>query len=190
MEAILNIDFGILDFFQTLHCDVLDFIMKCLTYAGEKGYIWIGVCIVLLCIPKTRKIGIYLAVTLVLEYILNDMIVKHIIRRNRPFLHRTAIDTIIKKPTSYSFPSGHSSAAFSSATAIFLHDKKKGICAYVLAFLIAISRLYFYVHFPTDVLCGSLFGILIGFAVNRIGRYIEKKYQTRKNNNTEKENAL
>lgn len=181
MEAILNIDFGILDFLQNLHNDVLDFIMKCFTYAGDKGYVWIALSIILICIPKTRKIGIYLAITLVVEYIFNDLILKHIVKRNRPFLSRTDIDTVIKHPGGYSFPSGHSSASFSSATAIFLHNKKKGILAYILAALIAFSRLYFFVHYPTDVLCGCLVGILVAFVVNRVGRIIETKHKKRLN---------
>lgn len=175
MEAIYNIDFKILDFLQTLHNDVLDFIMKAFTYLGNNGYVWIGICIIMLCIPKARKTGVYLAITLIAEVILNDGIVKGIIKRERPFLQRTGIDTIIKRPSGYSFPSGHSASSFSAATAIFLQNKRLGIVAYILAAFIAFSRIYFYVHFPTDILAGSLFGILIGFAVNRLLRFIEDK---------------
>ena len=63
-------------------------------------------------------------------------------------------------PNSYSFPSGHSSSSFAAATALFIMNKKTGVCAYVLAFLIAFSRLYNYVHFPSDVICGIILGIL------------------------------
>lgn len=181
MEAIHNIDFGILDFLQTLHNDVLDFIMSVFTHAGDNGYVWIGICILLLCIPKTRKIGIYLAITLIVEVVLNDGIIKGIIARERPFLQRTGIETIIKQPSGYSFPSGHSASSFAAATAIFLHNKRLGIGAYVLAAFIAFSRLYFYVHFPTDVICGSLFGILIGFTVNKLLKFIEKKMKKSSN---------
>ena len=86
MEAINNIDFEILDFLQTLHNEVLNFIMSIFTHAGDNGYVWIAFCIILLCIPKTRKIGIYLAITLIVEVILNDGIIKSIIARERPFL--------------------------------------------------------------------------------------------------------
>lgn len=175
MEAIHNIDFGILDFLQTLHNEVLNAIMSIFTHAGDNGYVWIAFCIILLCIPKTRKIGIYLAITLIVEVILNDGIIKSIIARERPFLQRTGIETIIKQPSGYSFPSGHSASSFAAATAIFLHNKRLGIGAYVLAACIAFSRLYFYVHFPTDVLFGSLLGVLIGFLVNKLLKFIEKK---------------
>ncbi len=175
IDFIHQIDFGILDFLQTLHNSVFDFIMQVFTCLGDNGYVWIGLCIVLLCIPKTRKIGIYLGITLALEFILNDLVLKSIVRRQRPFLQRTGIDTIIKQPSGYSFPSGHSASSFACATAIFMKNKRMGIFAYVLAALIAFSRLYFYVHFPTDVLTGSVLGVLVGIAVNKLLVFIEKK---------------
>lgn len=76
MEAITNIDFAVLDFLQKLHSKVLDFIMQAVTLSGDNGYIWIALCIVLLCIPKTRRIGVFTAVTLITEVILNDGIIK------------------------------------------------------------------------------------------------------------------
>ena len=90
-------------------------------------------------------------------------------------MQRTGIDTIIKQPSGYSFPSGHSASSFACATAIFMKNKRMGIFAYVLAALIAFSRLYFYVHFPTDVLTGSVLGVLVGIAVNKLLVFIEKK---------------
>ena len=180
MDIIHGIDFGILDFLQTLHNGVLDFIMRIFTHAGDNGYIWIAVTVVLLCIPKTRKIGIYLGVTLILEVVLNELIIKEIIQRERPFLQRTGIDTIINQPSSYSFPSGHTASSFAAATAIYQHSKKWGIAAYVLASVIAFSRLYFYVHFPTDILAGTILGIAVGIGVNRLLAMIEKKIINKK----------
>lgn len=173
-------DFAILDFIQTCHNDVFTFIMKWLTYAGNHGYLWIGLCIVLFCIPKTRKIGVYLAVTLVIAFLLNDRVMKPLVARDRPFIQRPEIDTIISRPSGFSFPSGHSASSFATAMALFLQNKKWGIGALVIASGVAFSRLYFAVHFPTDVICGSLFGILIAIAVNLIGKRIEKYLAERK----------
>ncbi|WP_124101233.1 phosphatase PAP2 family protein [Ruminococcus sp. Marseille-P6503] len=180
LEAVTNADFAVLDLIQKLHSKALDFIMQAITVSGDNGYIWIAVCIVLICIPKTRKIGIFTAVTLIVEVILNDGIVKGIIARERPFIQNSAIDTIIRQPSGYSFPSGHSASSFAAATAIFMHNKRLGIPAYVLAALIAFSRLYFYVHFPSDVIIGSLFGMLIGFCVNKLLKLILEKIKNRK----------
>lgn len=180
MEIIHSIDFGILEFLQTLHNDVLNFIMRIFTHAGDNGYIWIGIAIILLCIPKTRKIGIYLAVTLIVEAVLNEMVIKEIIQRERPFLQRTGIDTIINQPSSYSFPSGHTASSFAAATAIYQYNKKWGIASYVLASVIAFSRLYFFVHFPTDILAGAALGIGVGIGVNKLLGLIEKKVRVKK----------
>ena len=148
MEAITNIDFAVLDFLQKLHSKVLDFIMQAVTLSGDNGYIWIALCIVLLCIPKTRRIGVFTAVTLITEVILNDGIIKGIIARERPFIQNSAIDTIIRQPSGYSFPSGHSASSFAAATAVYMHNKKLGIPAYIMAALIAFSRLYFLCSLP------------------------------------------
>lgn len=180
MEAITNIDFAVLDFLQKLHSKVLDFIMQAVTLSGDNGYIWIALCIVLLCIPKTRRIGVFTAVTLITEVILNDGIIKGIIARDRPFIQNSAIDTIIRQPSGYSFPSGHSASSFAAATAVYMHNKKLGIPAYIMAALIAFSRLYFYVHFPSDVIIGSLLGVLIGIGVNKLLNYILKRLEERK----------
>lgn len=183
MEVITNIDFAVLDFIQKLHNKVLDFIMQAVTLSGDNGYIWIALCIVLLCIPKTRKIGVFTAVTLITEVILNDGIIKGIIARERPFIQNSAIDTIIRQPSGYSFPSGHSASSFAAAAAVYMHNKKLGIPAFIMAALIAFSRLYFYVHFPSDVIIGSLFGVLIGIGVNKLLNYILKRLEERSSAN-------
>ena len=175
MEIINQIDFAILDFLQSLHCDVLDAVMRFFTLLGDKGAVWIGITIILLIVPKTRKVGIYLALTLILETIFNEFILKEIIQRERPFIQNTAIDTIIKQPSGYSFPSSHSASSFAAATAIFLHDKRKSIPAFILAFFIAISRTYFAVHFMTDIIVGAFVGIITAVLTNKMLKYWAKK---------------
>lgn len=83
---------------------------------------------------------------------------------------------LVKIPKDFSFPSGHSSASFASATAIFYYYRKQGILLYIIAILIALSRLYLFVHFPTDVLCGTLIGIIDGIFAIFIMKFIYKKY--------------
>jgi undecaprenyl-diphosphatase len=76
------------------------------------------------------------------------------------------IPLLIEAPTDYSFPSGHTIASFEAATVLLIRHKKWGIMAMVLAVLIAFSRLYLYVHYPTDVLSSIVLGIGIAFAAN------------------------
>lgn len=176
MEAITQFDFSVLDAIAKLHSSVLNIIMKFFTTLGDNGYLWIGLCIVLICIPKTRKIGIFAAITLAVEFILNDLVIKNIVARERPFIQHSDIKLLISPPHGYSFPSGHSASSFATAFAVFLRNKKIGIPCLVAAALIAFSRLYFYVHFPTDVLAGILFGTAIAVIIY----FVEKKIRTSK----------
>lgn len=183
MDIIYNVDFAILQFFQSLHNNVLNHIMQAFTFLGDKGLIWIALTIVLICIPKTRKIGVYMAISLIIEVILNDGIIKQIIQRNRPFLQMTGIDTIIKQPSGYSFPSGHTASSFAAATALFLHNKRWGIAAYIMAACIALSRMYFFVHFPSDILCGMLLGIIVGLLTYKLLNHLNEKIKLKKASN-------
>lgn len=158
-----------LDFLQTIHTPLLDKILAFITSLGNAGIIWIVLAVVLLILPKTRKTGIIVAAALLMDLVLCNLILKNLVARVRPYDVNTAIAVLIKKPLDFSFPSGHTAASFAAMTALFLAKMKKAwIAALVLAVLIAFSRLYFYVHYPTDVLGGAVVGILsgiIGYAI-------------------------
>lgn len=175
MELIHTFDNMIFEFFSSLSCSVLNVIFGIFTYCGEAGAIWIAIGFLLVIPRKTRKIGCYLFVCLALTYLLNDVIIKNIAQRPRPFIADSTIELAIKAPSGYSFPSGHSASSMAAATAIFLFDRKKGALAYVLAFLIAVSRIYFFVHYPTDVLCGIIVGIVCANIIVRLGTRLEDK---------------
>ena len=151
-----------LDFLQTIHTPLLDKILAFITSLGNAGIIWIVLAVVLLILPKTRKTGIIVATALLMDLILCNLV-------------NTAIAILIKKPLDFSFPSGHTAASFAAMTALFLAKMKKAwIAALVLAVLIAFSRLYFYVHYPTDVLGGVVVGILSGIIGYAIVEKIDK----------------
>lgn len=158
-----------LDFLQTIHTPLLDKILAFITSLGNAGIVWIVLVVVLLILPKTRKTGIIVAAALLMDLILCNLILKNLVARVRPYDVNTAIAILIKKPLDFSFPSGHTAASFAAMTALFLAKMKKAwIAALILAVLIAFSRVYFYVHYPTDVLGGAVVGILsgiIGYAI-------------------------
>lgn len=170
-----------LDFLQTIHTPLLDKILAFITSLGNAGIIWIVLAVVLLILPKTRKAGIIVAAALLMDLILCNLILKNLVARVRPYDVNTAIAILIKKPLDFSFPSGHTAASFAAMTALFLAKMKKAwITALVLAVLIALSRLYFYVHYPTDVLGGAVVGILSGIIGYAIVEKIDKRRRTAK----------
>ena len=165
-----------LDFLQTIHTPLLDKILAFITSLGNAGIVWIVLAVVLLILPKTRKTGIIVAAALLMDLILCNLILKNLVARVRPYDVNTAIAILIKKPLDFSFPSGHTAASFAAMTALFLAKMKKAwIAALVLAVLIAFSRLYFYVHYPTDVLGGAVVGILSGIIGYAIVEKIDKR---------------
>lgn len=160
----MNIELSILDWIQTLHMPFLDKIMVFITRLGDAGIIWIVLSIVLLLIPKTRKSGAVMVAALVVDVLLCNIVLKNLVARTRPYDVNTGVHLLVAKLHDYSFPSGHTAASFASVTTLYLAGEKKlWKFALVLACLIAISRLYLYVHYPTDVLGGILFGVISGY---------------------------
>ena len=173
MESILtffalNFDFPILDWIaDNLYCGFLDFVMPLVTKLGDAGIFWIAVAVLLLFIPKYRKIGLSMGAALLMGLFVCNLTLKPLVARIRPYdlqLEQFGrnISLLIATPHDYSFPSGHTIASFEGATVLLLMNKKMGIPAMILAMLIAFSRLYLYVHYPTDVLVSVVLGI--GFA--------------------------
>ena len=170
-------ELNILDWFQTLHTPILDKIMTSITKLGDAGIFWIILTLLFLIIPKMRKTGIIMAAA-----------VKNLAARTRPYDVNTSVQLLVAKLHDYSFPSGHTAASFASVTALYLAGERKlWKPALVLACLIAVSRLYLYVHYPTDVLGGMVFGILAGFAGYWIVKLLEAKLSGRKNAGKQKQ---
>lgn len=143
--------------------------------AGSYGQLWVAIALLLLIFKRTRRAGISLLIAYIGVFLLGQFGLKNIISRPRPCQIDTAFPLLVSRPSSSSFPSTHSAWAFGGATAIFLQHKKAGIAAYVAAVLIGFSRLYLFLHFPTDVLFGALMGVALGFVADRLTAFGEKK---------------
>lgn len=172
-----RLDFGVLDFIREhMTNPFLDKIMPPITHLGSAGLIWIIICLVLLILKKYRRCGITVAIALILCLIVCNIILKPLIARVRPYDINTLIEIIIEKPTDFSFPSGHTTASFAAAAAILLCKKKLlGCASLLLAVLIAFSRLYLYVHFPSDVISGAILGTLLAVSAFYITNFIYQK---------------
>ena len=164
--------------------DILDsFFLIVTKIAGSYGQIWVAVGLALLIPKKTRMTGIAVLSSWVFASIFCHFILKNLINRPRPCHLDSAFKLLVERPTESSFPSVHSVQAFAAATAIFMKYKKAGIAAFVAAAFIAFSRMYLFLHFPTDVLCGIIFGIIIGIAADKICDRAAKRKEADKGEN-------
>ncbi|WP_309452169.1 phosphatase PAP2 family protein [Clostridium sp.] len=134
--------------------------MPKITILGNLGIIWIVMAVALLLDKPYRIIGNYVLITLIISTAIGEGIVKHLVRRFRPFNKINDVKLLIKKPLTYSFPSGHTLSSFAVASVLSVFFTEYAVIFIGIAFLIALSRIYLYVHYPTDVIGGIIFGIL------------------------------
>lgn len=174
---ISQFDWRILDAIQTLRSGFLDSFMPKVTVLGNAGIFWILLSLLLICYPKTRKCGLTMALALAAALVLGNFILKPGVARLRPFLADTSIALLIPPPEDFSFPSGHTYAGIASAIVLWRYNWKVGIPAMVLAILIAFSRMYLQVHFPTDILGGVILGILCAALAIWLAGLLEKRRQ-------------
>lgn len=161
----LSYEFAILDWIQeNMRNPTLDLLMPAITALGNSGLIWLLLAGVLLLTPKHRRAGAAVLAGLVLEIICCNMVLKPLVARVRPCDVNTAVQLLIARPDDFSFPSGHTGASFAAAAALFADRNRLWIPSLILALLIAFSRLYLYVHYPTDILAGAAIGMMAGWA--------------------------
>ena len=130
---------------------------------GNFGAIWIALAALLLIIKRYRQSGLAVSIALLVDFVSVNLIIKPLVGRERPCDVTVPEDMLLACLSDHSFPSGHTAAAFAAAFALFLYHKKAGSLALILAFLMGFSRLYLFVHFPSDVIAGALLGLIFGF---------------------------
>jgi undecaprenyl-diphosphatase len=170
MELIGQWDAAILLWIQKLlRNDTMTTFWRMVTWLGDGGKIWILSAVILLIPKKTRQTGLLALLSLLICNIATNNIFKHVFARPRPFQIIDTLVPLIKKPVSYSFPSGHTSSSFSAAWVYYKKlPGKYGIPAMILAGMIAFSRIYLGVHYPSDILGGILLAYIVSTAVGHI----------------------
>lgn len=169
----MSLDWTILQALRAMTvCPALDFLMPRITALGNAGAIWLVAALAMLCSKKYRRYGVMLLAGLILALLAGNIFLKNFFARPRPCWLDETVPLLIARPSDYSFPSGHTMAAAIGATVLTAADRRFGWAAIPLAVLIAFSRMYLYVHFPSDILAGALLGVAIGVLVLRVGRKI------------------
>ena len=167
----------ILDMIQNLRTPIGDVVVPLITRLGDAGIIWIILTVLLLIIPKTRKTGVIMMAALLVDVLLCNVFIKNLVARTRPYEVVDGLKLLIEKQSDYSFPSGHTGSSFASAIVLWKElPKKYGVMALIVAVLIAYSRLYVGVHYPSDVLAG----VLIGTVLALVSVWLVKKIQGQK----------
>ena len=195
LEAVYHLDWNVFNFIENyIWNPVLDVIMKLISLSGQEGIIFFIIAFVYLLTglikhnDKNKKIAVTIVISLFVMTVINNLIIKDLIARVRPFNFDWTqfswggefnYPDIVSKPASWSFPSGHASSAFAAGFACFCYDKQRGSLFLVFASLMAFSRVYVHVHYFTDVLAGAIVGIiyaLIGVLITRFAfDFIDKK---------------
>ena len=175
-------DLPILDWIAAnLWCPLLDAVMPVITVLGDAGIFWMVIAAALLLFKKTRRVGLGMGIAMLMGLLLCNLTLKPLCQRPRPYNYQfdvfnKLIPLLIEQQHDFSFPSGHTIASFEAAGVIALNNKKWGIPALILACLIAFSRLYLYVHYPTDVLVSVLLGLALAFVGNQLAHRVPDRY--------------
>ena len=145
----MSFEFTLLDALQALRCPVLDALAVFFDQAGAHGEIWIA------------------------------FTAEPLFARPRPCDLRPEMLTLVARPHGWSFPSGHTSSAFAAAFALWLQNRRLGVPALALAGFIGFTRMYLYVHFPTDILGGVALGLALGACGSLLADKISNKWAKR-----------
>ena len=194
----LSFDLPILNWIQAnLQCAFLDYFMPFITFFGDGGIFWIACSVILLFFPKYRKAGLTMGLALVMGLLVCNITIKPLVGRTRPldFAAVSNFPALIPENVmriwgedfvvmhDFSFPSGHTIASFEASVALLMYSRKLGIPALILGILVSLSRLYIFVHYPTDVLVsvvlGTLFAIIAYFIMKKVHfcDYKQGKYE-------------
>ena len=172
-------EFTILDALQALRCPALDTLAVFFDYAGAHGEIWAAFSAVLLVFRRTRRAGLAMALALGLYMLAGHCALKPLFARPRPCDLRPAMLALVARPHGWSFPSGHTASGFAAAFALWRQNRKLGVPALWLAALIGFTRMYLYVHFPTDILGGIALGLALGICGSLLADKFSNKWAKR-----------
>ena len=170
----MNWEINFLNEIGKIHNSILNPIMKIMSYLGSGGIVFIILGAVFLLNKKQRKMGITILIALALCGVFGNLLIKPMVGRIRPYI-RYNIPIIVPPPMGASFPSGHTYSAFATAMSSWYYNRKLSAFLFGFAVLMGFSRMYLYVHYPTDVLAGALLGAVLAAVSYKIVNKLYKK---------------
>ncbi len=184
-DSFLDFDLSVFQWIQSIQNDFLDMLMVGITTLGNAGAVFIVLGLVLLFTKKYRKAGLGVLVALIVMLLCNDLFLKEFFARPRPFNlfdvnpekyaewgSEYIFPGLVHKPSSFSFPSGHTSSAFAAAIALLWYDRRLGIPTTIFAALMGFSRIYVQVHYCTDVIAGVISGTICALIAVLIVKFL------------------
>jgi len=185
-QLAVSFDLPILEWIQAnMQSGFMDVFMKIMTMFGEDGIFWIAWSVLLILFPRTRKIGLGMGFALIMGLLVCNVTLKPLVQRPRPYdfqfsEFQKVIPLLIEAQHDFSFPSGHTIASFEAAVVLLKNSKKMGIPAMIIAILVSFSRLYLYVHYPTDVIVSVILGTIFAFLGDALAAKVAPKLGARK----------
>lgn len=170
----------LLNWIQQLRCEFLDVALTTVSRTANHGELWILFALILLASKRQRRYGASVACALVVDLVSCNLILKPLIGRVRPFAYNAAIELLVSPPLDASFPSGHTAAAFAVVFALKFSGSSLWKPVLPVAIVMAFSRLYLYVHWPTDILGGIVLGAAAGWLGAGLARKTEQMIQHKK----------
>ncbi|MEG0283426.1 MAG: phosphatase PAP2 family protein [Erysipelotrichales bacterium] len=168
-------DSTVMEFVSSHHTPILNYFFSFITKLGDLMIVWIFLIVALFVYHKKLKELKYIIPIFAVSFFVNDFVIKNLVKRTRPYEQHDYIKLLIERQSSYSFPSGHSMTSFMAATVLAYYFPKYKLAFYILATLIAFSRVYVGVHYPSDIIAGAL----VGFGCAIIGIKIMEKIRTK-----------
>ena len=166
-ESLLSSDTALRAWLASHHTPWLDGPLWVLSVLGAGGLLWLAIAAVMASwAPRLRPAAWQVVVAVLLAQLVVDWGVKPVVQRPRPFVSDQATRVVGYQPPTYSFPSGHAASSFAAATVLaYALARRRAAVTWILALLVAGSRVYIGVHYPLDVVCGAALGVVLGVLV-------------------------
>lgn len=179
MEFLQSLDSGLLFWIQEhLATPLLNPVMLFFSTIGNVGAVWLVLGAALLLTKKYRRAGIAVILALGLCFVVGNLGLKPLFARSRPCWLYPEVPLLLPSPGDFSFPSGHTMGSFAAAGALLAMKHRLAVPALALAAMVGFSRLYLFVHFPSDVLAGAMLGLLAGCCAAWMARQFQAKRLT------------